>query len=202
LANLVLAYTREQKSLDWPDGLTVSSSAAVFQYRLYTTGDADMNDSDHEEPNTNQYVIFTIDEYVFGMPTNVIEIVVRMVEITPIPGSPSFILGAINFHGKVIPVVDLRQRFGMPIRPICVNDQLIIINTKEYYFALTIDTVKDAIELQTAMITKADDILPNLPYLAGIAKSLDGMILLNDPQKIFNPDEIEKINDLLNPVPA
>ncbi len=77
-----------------------------------------MNDSDHEEPNANQYVIFTIDEYAFGMPTNVIEIVVRMVEITPIPGSPSFILGAINFHGKVIPVVDLRQRFGMPIRPI------------------------------------------------------------------------------------
>ncbi len=44
--------------------------------------------------------------------------------------------------------------------------------------------------------------MPNLPYLAGIAKSLDGMVLLNDPQKIFNPDEIEKINDLLNPVPA
>lgn len=157
-----------------------------------------MQDSYHED--SYKYVIFTIDEQMFGMPVSAIETVVRMVEITPIPGSPSYIIGAINFHGKVIPVINLRHQFGMPIRPILINDQLIIIHTPENCFALAIDTVKDVMECNPVAITKADDIMPNLPYLEGIAKFFGGMILLNDPQKIFYSAEIEKINDLTKPV--
>jgi purine-binding chemotaxis protein CheW len=166
---------------------------------IKVTGGVNMKDLDQEE--SDQYVIFTIDEYKFGLPVNAIETVIRMVEITPIPGSPAFILGAINFHGQVIPVINLRHRLGMPIRPILINDQLIIIHTPECCFALTIDTVKDIMECNPAGITKADDILPHLPYLVGVAKFFDGMILLTDPRKIFNPAEIEQINNLINAVP-
>lgn len=157
-----------------------------------------MDDSYLEE--SNQYLIFAIDEYMFGLPVYAIETVVMMVEITPMRGSPAFILGAINFHGQVIPVINLRHRFGMPLRPILVNDQLIIINTTACRFALTIDSVKDIRTCNPAEITKADDILPDLPYLVGVAKFLDGIILLNDPQKIFNPAEIDQISALLQPV--
>jgi purine-binding chemotaxis protein CheW len=174
----------------WPDAGDKSGQSPIK-----AAGGVDVNDLYNEEPG--KYVIFTIDDFMFGLPVNSIETAIRMVEITPIPGSPSFILGAINFHGKIIPVIDLRQRFEMTIRPIYVNDQMIIIHTAECFFALTIDAVKDVIECKTAMITKADDILPNLPYAVGIAKLFDGMILLNDPKKILYPDEIEKINDLM-----
>ena len=65
----------------------------------------------------DQIVIFTLNEQRYGIPLGVVEMVVRMVAITPLSGGPEFIDGVINVHGKIIPVLNLRCRFGLPGRP-------------------------------------------------------------------------------------
>ena len=61
-------------------------------------------------------MVFTLDRQRYALPLSVVERVVRMIEITPVPHTPDIVLGVINAQGRVIPVVDIRRRFRLPTR--------------------------------------------------------------------------------------
>ncbi|MFA7405015.1 MAG: chemotaxis protein CheW [Pelobacteraceae bacterium] len=144
----------------------------------------------------DQIVIFTLDEQRYGIPLGVVERVVRTVEITPLPGGPGFIHGVINVQGKILPVLDLRRRFGLPERPVELSDQLIIIRCAARSFALMTDTSCEVRECTEQMRTEAAEILPDLPFLAGVIKLPDGLILLQDPEILLSPGETRTFDEL------
>lgn len=145
----------------------------------------------------DQIIIFTLDEQRFGIPLDVVERVVRMVEITPLPASPGFIHGVINVQGKILPVLDSRQRFGLPRRQVELTDQLIIIRTATRSFALTTDTACKVRECTEQMLAETTEILPDLPFLSGVVKFPDGLILLQDPELLFSPCEAKAFDELM-----
>lgn len=145
----------------------------------------------------DQIVIFTLDEQRYGIPLGVVERVVRMVEITPLPAGPDFISGVINVQGEIMPVLDLRRRFGLPGRPVELCDQLIIARCAKRSFALMTDTACEVRECTEQMLTASSEILPELPYLAGVAKLPDGLILLSDPEALLSPHEAEAIDAIM-----
>lgn len=144
-----------------------------------------------------QIVIFALDEQRYGIPLNVVERVVRMVEITRLPAAPGFIHGVINVQGKILPVLDLRNRFGLPERPVELSDQLIIIRCSKRSFALMTDSACEVRECSVQMLTETAEIIPDLPFLTGVAKLPDGLILLQDPEMLITPDETEAIDELI-----
>jgi purine-binding chemotaxis protein CheW len=146
---------------------------------------------------SGQIVIFSLDEQRYGIPLGAVERVVRMVEITPLPAAPGFIHGVINVQGKILPVLDLRRRFGLPERPVELSDQLIIVRSATRSFALMTDTACEVRECTAQMQTEAAEILPDLPFFAGVAKLSDGLILLQDPEMLLSPGETKAINELL-----
>lgn len=148
---------------------------------------------------TDQIVIFTLNEQRYGIPLGVVDRVVRMVEITNVPASPGFIHGVINFQGKILPVLDLRRRFGLQERTIELSDQLIIISCAARSFALMTDTACEVRECTEQMQTEASEIIPDLPYLDGVVKLPDGLILLQDPEMLLSPGETRSIEELLVP---
>ncbi|MDD2853048.1 MAG: chemotaxis protein CheW, partial [Desulfuromonadaceae bacterium] len=137
-----------------------------------------------------------LDQQRYGLPLGVVERVVRMVEITTVPMNPGFILGVINVQGNIIPVLDLRRRFGLPERPVELSDQLIIIRSAARSFALMTDTACEVRECTEQMQTAAE-ILPDLPFLAGVVKLPDGLILLQNPETLLSPDEAAVIDELM-----
>lgn len=145
----------------------------------------------------DQIVIFSLDEQRYGIPLGVVERVVRMVEITPLPAAPDFIHGVINVQGRILPVLDLRRRFGLPERPVELSDQLIIIRCTTSSFALMTDTACEVREFMEQMQTGASEILPDLQFLAGVAKLPDGLILLQDPEMLLSSGETKAIDELL-----
>lgn len=145
----------------------------------------------------DQIVIFSLDEQRYGIPLGVVERVVRMVEITPLPAAPDFIHGVINVQGRILPVLDLRRRFGLPERPVELSDQLIIIRCTTRSFALMTDTACEVREFMEQMQTGASEILPDLQFLAGVAKLPDGLILLQDPEMLLSSGETKAIDELL-----
>ena len=146
---------------------------------------------------SDQIVVFTLDEQRYGIPLGVVERVVRMVEITHLPAAPDFIQGVINVQGKILPVVDLRRRFGLSERPVELSDQLIIIRCTSRSFAVMTDTACEVREFMDQMQTGASEILPDLPFLAGVAKLADGLILLQDPEMLLSSGETKAIDELL-----
>ncbi len=69
---------------------------------------------------------FWLDGHRFGLELSAVERVVRMVEITPLPNAPAIVMGAINVEGRIIPVVDIRARLGLPQRAVRPSDALIL----------------------------------------------------------------------------
>lgn len=141
----------------------------------------------------DQIVVFTLDGQRYGIPLDVVERVVRMVEITRLPATPEFIHGVINVQGKILPVLDLRRRFGLPERCVELSDQLIILCCATQSFALMTDTACEVRECTPQMLTEASKIFPDLPFLAGVAKLPDGLILLQSPETLLSPGEIAAI---------
>jgi len=146
---------------------------------------------------SDQIVIFTLDEQRYGIPLGAVERVVRIVEITPLPGSHGFIHGVINVQGEILPVLNLRRRFGLPERPVELSDQLIIIRCATHSFVLITDTACEVRECTERMRTEVAEILPDLPFLAGIARLPDGLILLQNPEMLFSRCESEAIDELI-----
>ena len=139
--------------------------------------------------NTDQIVIFTLNGQRYGIPLTMVERVVGMVEITPLPAGPEFIHGVINVQGKILPVLNLRRRFSLPERPVESSDQLIIIQCATRRFVLMTDSSCDVRECTGQMQTDAAELVSDLPYLTAVAKLPDGLILLQDPEALLTPDE-------------
>lgn len=123
-----------------------------------------------------------------------------MVEITPLPGEPEFVRGVINVQGEIMPVIDLRKRFGLAPRPVRLGDQLIITRFSSKYFALMADAAEEVRECEGRELTEAADILPGLPFLTGVAKLPDGMILIHDPAKLLSLAEHQALDEAVGQV--
>ena len=86
--------------------------------------------------NHSTLVVFKLDDHSYALHVFQVRRVVRVAQWTPLPQAPDIVLGVINLSGEVIPVFDVRKRFGLPVREIDLNDQLIIAQTARRSVAL------------------------------------------------------------------
>ena len=145
--------------------------------------------------NNIQLVVFTLDNQRFALPLSTVERAIRIMEIVPLPKAPEIVIGVINLHGKIIPVVNIRNRFRLPQREINLNDQLIISNTKKRPLAILIDSVLGVFEFPEKRIVSADKILPDIEYIEGVAKLEEGIILIHDIDKFLSLEEEKAIDE-------
>ena len=155
-----------------------------------------------DEPN--RLVVFVLDEQRFALPLTAVERVVRAVEVTPLPQAPPIILGVINVQGRIIPVINSRQLFGLAPgdtswREVDLRDQFIIANTSRRTVALLADAVSGVAECSPQEVTSAEQILPGLGYLAGVVKREDGIIITCNLDKILSPEAEQALDVAIQP---
>ncbi|WAC04829.1 MAG: chemotaxis protein CheW [Methanoregula sp.] len=138
-------------------------------------------------------LVFTLDEQRYGLELPVVERVFPMVEVTPLPKSPDIVLGIINVRGSLVPVFDIRRRFGCSERECGISDQLILASTKKRRVALPVDTVQGVVEPASKPVD-AGEILPDLPYIQGVVKLPDGLVLIHDLDTFLSLDEETALN--------
>lgn len=146
---------------------------------------------------SERVVVFTLDQERYGIPLAVVERVVRMVEITHLPAAPESIRGVINVQGEIMPVLDLRRRFGLPEREVELSDQLIILRCAQRSLALMTEGACEVRECSQQMRSEGMENLPDQHFLSGVAKLADGLILLQDPTAFLSPAEIKVIDELI-----
>ena len=126
-----------------------------------------------------------------------VERIVHVVEVAPLPKAPEIVLGLINFAGRIIPVVDMRQRFRLPAREAGLYDQVIIARTSKREIAFIADGVAGVIECPEAEITAAAKIVPGLEYLQGVLKLKDGLIFIHDLERFLSLDEEKSLDEAM-----
>ena len=132
----------------------------------------------------HQYVVFAIDRHRFALRLEDVRRVVRMVELTAVPGAPAFIAGMINVQGEFLPVVNTRRRFRLRERELSINDQLIIVSAQGRTVALITDAVIGVIEECEQGITPVANVVPGVDLVDGMLKTETGIVLLHDPDSL------------------
>ena len=90
---------------------------------------------------------FGLDEQTYGLPITAVSQIIELVAITRIPQVPPGVQGVINVHGKIVPVIDLRQRFNLLPAPYHLHTPLILTHVENHTLALVVDEVKEVVDL-------------------------------------------------------
>ena len=80
-----------------------------------------------------QLVVFTLDSQRFALPLSAVERAIRIIEIVPLPKAPDIVIGVINLHGQIIPVVNIRKRFNLSEKEVNLNDHIVISHSKKRF---------------------------------------------------------------------
>ncbi len=151
---------------------------------------------------SNKYLIFTINSEDYGVPISKVRQVIRYVKITPIYEASDFLKGVINLRGKIIPIIDMRAKFGIQEKEYTDRTVFIIVDvlgTKEIYnIGISVDSVQDVVDILGENMEKTPDIGLKLKshYLEGIAKVDEKMVMILNMDKILTSDEVVGIGKL------
>lgn len=146
-------------------------------------------------------IVFTIGSEEYGVEVDKVRTIERMIPLTRVPKTPPFVKGVINLRGSIIPVIDLRGRFGLKETDYTENTRNIIVNVNDIEVGLIVDSASDVIDINSDMIEAPPEIVGGIKakYLQGVAKLNDQRILiLLNLTEVLNKQEIiqlEKIGE-------
>jgi purine-binding chemotaxis protein CheW len=123
-------------------------------------------------------VAFTLDEQRYALPLDAVERVLRAVEVTGVPDSPQVLAGIVNLHGEIVPVVDLRRRFGLAERALAASDQFIVTRSAQRRVAVIADHVSAVVDCNDDDLVEASPLLSGAQQLGGVAKSKEGVLVV------------------------
>jgi purine-binding chemotaxis protein CheW len=119
------------------------------------------------------------------------------VEVTPLPKAPEIVLGVVNVHGRVIPVLSIRRRVGLIEGETSLSDHIIVADTASRSVALVVDAVIGVVERTAEEITVAEKIVPGTEYVEGIAKLEEGMLFIHNLDRFLSQHEEGQLRDIL-----
>jgi len=144
-----------------------------------------------------QLVVFRLDERRYALTLVAVEQVVRAVDVTPLPGAPAIVLGAINVHGRVLPVINVRRRFLLPDREIGPTDWFLIARAAQRMVALVVDESQGVVERPRADIVASTQIVPGLQHFPGVVRLDDGLVLIHDLERFLSLDEAQALDQAM-----
>jgi purine-binding chemotaxis protein CheW len=144
-----------------------------------------------------RYLRFTLDERQLAIALDSTERVIRAVEVTALPEAPEIVLGIIDLHGEVVPVLDTRFRLRLPRRALGVTDHFLLVRSSGRCVALVIDHALGIMELPAGAVTTASTIVPGLEHVSGIARLEDGLVLIQDLEKFLSLEEAAALESAL-----
>jgi purine-binding chemotaxis protein CheW len=145
---------------------------------------------------TAQYLTFKLEEEIFSLDISKVREVLDFTRITKVPQTPDFMLGVINLRGSVVPVVDMRLKFGLSKTETTVNTCIIIVeielDSETTVLGALVDSVQEVMELDPEQIEPPPRIGTrlNTKFIKGMGKRDDQFVIILDIDKVFSADEL------------
>ena len=119
--------------------------------------------------------------------------------VTRIPQTPAYLLGVLNLRGAIVPIMDLRLRFGLERESYGDSTVVIIVAIAERLFGIVVDAVSDVVDIDPAAIKPVPDMgaVVDTRYLKGLATHVERMVMLLDVEKLMRPEDVETLDAAL-----
>lgn len=144
-------------------------------------------------------VVFCLDTRRYALSLTAVERIVRAVAVTALPRAPAIVLGVIDVAGEVLPVLDLRHRFGLPAKEIDPTSQFLIARTSRRTVVLVVDEAQEVAARADAGVVESADIVPGLAHVRGVVRLGDGLVLIHDLETFLSLDEAQALDEALKP---
>ena len=135
----------------------------------------------------------------FGLPILDVREIIRMTDITPVPQAPGFVEGVINLRGQILPVVDLRTRFGLDQKDADAQTRIVVVELRSTVIGLIVDEVSEVLRIPASTIAPPPGIVAGsigAEYIKGIGHYDEKMIILIDMRKVFSEEEIQGLEGM------
>ncbi|MBI4743704.1 MAG: purine-binding chemotaxis protein CheW [Actinobacteria bacterium] len=139
-----------------------------------------------------QLVVFKLGKEEYGIEINKVIEIIRLSEMTVIPRALDFIEGVINLRGKIIPVVDLKKRFGLTDGELTTDARIIVVDIKGQMVGVRVDLASEVLKIPVSSIEASFDMVTHIDEkdcLAGVGKLNDRLIILIDSDRILTKQE-------------
>lgn len=137
-----------------------------------------------------RWVTFGLEGETYGVNVMHVREVLRLVDVTPVPSAPAYILGIINLRGNVVTVIDARSRFGLPPREPTEASRILVLEADSEVVGFLVDNISEVSDIKPDQI----EVAPHLSkeqasnYILGIANSENNLVILVDLARIANED--------------
>ncbi|MFH1027646.1 MAG: chemotaxis protein CheW [Pseudomonadota bacterium] len=150
---------------------------------------------------TTQYLTFKLDEEIFALDVAKVREILEYTNITKVPQTPDFMRGVINLRGSVVPVIDLRLKFGMSSTEQTVNTCIIVteveMDGETILLGALADSVQEVNEMEPAQIEAAPHIGTklNTDFIKGMGKQDNHFVMILDIDRVFSSDDLASISE-------
>jgi purine-binding chemotaxis protein CheW len=151
-----------------------------------------------------QVVGFRIGEETFGVRIGSVREIVRVPEITTVPNARETIEGVINLRGKIIPVVDLRKRFGQIEIVSDKKNRILVVELENKLVGLIVNSASEVLKIPPSEIESPGSVFADgeSSYVTGVGKLKGRLIILLDISKLLHRPEFKKLEEAAEPVAA
>ncbi|HWX56161.1 MAG TPA: chemotaxis protein CheW [Verrucomicrobiae bacterium] len=147
---------------------------------------------------------FRIGRESFGVPISLVHEIVRIPDITAVPEAPDYVEGVINLRGKIVPVVDLRKRFGeREINPSRKN-RILVAEVEQKIVGLIVDSASEVLKIPPGDVEQPPNVFEEgeLNYVTGVGKLNGRLIILVDLTRILQKGELRRLGEVAESQPA
>ena len=145
-----------------------------------------------------QVVGFRIGRETFGLPISIVREIVRVPDITSVPNAPDYIEGVINLRGRIIPVVDLRKRFGEKSFEPNKKNRIVVVELESRLVGLIVNSASEVLRISPSEIDEPHNVFREgeLNYITGIGKLGGRLVILLDLNKVLARGELNGLDQL------
>ena len=145
-----------------------------------------------------QLVTFSTGDEEFGVDILRVQEIIRTMAITKVPKAPEFVEGVINLRGKVIPIIDLRRRFGLQPKSHDKHTRIIVIEINTMIVGFVVDAVSEVLRIPASTVEPPPPVVSGLEseYISGVGKLEDRLLILLDLDRLLSRADIEALGQL------
>lgn len=145
-------------------------------------------------------VVFFLDGQRYALPLDRVDQVLPMVWVSALPEAPAIVMGVVNLHGYIVPVLDIRCRFGLPPRAWGLTAQLIVVQLTRYRVALPVDEVVGVMAARVTVVPWSSWLPADIHPLTGIVSLADDLLFVCNLDAFLSGDEQQQLTVALEAV--
>ena len=145
-----------------------------------------------------QFLTFNLAEEFYGVDILKVQEIKGYTTVTKIPNTPDYLKGVLNLRGTIVPIVDLRMKFGMGVTEPTSFTVVVVVNVRNRVMGFLVDAVSDVLDLNAKEIQPPPELgsTVDITFVAGIGNSNDHLVTLLDIDRVLTDDEVRAVADI------